>query len=143
MIRRSSANSLDVLAGGNRIFPVIGAARWTALRRQALADGIMDAAVLTRYEEAVRPQRAAIAGVGRRAVPQDSHPLEALDSEDLEGEDLESAFDIGAISVACGLGYLDLRSTHKRWRSSRPHLTACQVAINKRPSLAATAPPAP
>src|SRR5471030_171866 len=41
---------LDSLHAAAKMFPPAGPARWTALRRQALADGILDAAILTRYE---------------------------------------------------------------------------------------------
>jgi glutathione S-transferase len=37
---------LDLLHDGSPFFPSSGARRWRVLRRQALADGIMDAAVL-------------------------------------------------------------------------------------------------
>ena len=47
---------LDTLHPGARLFPAGGAARWEALRLQALADGIMDAALLTRYETFLRPE---------------------------------------------------------------------------------------
>ncbi|MDE2050334.1 MAG: glutathione S-transferase [Gammaproteobacteria bacterium] len=129
---------LEALAGGNRIFPAAGPARWTALRRQALADGIMDAAVLTRYEQAVRPKEL------RWQEWADGQLLKirtALDA--LEREDLQDVFDIGTISVACALGYLDLRFADEGWRKSRPRLAAWAAAIGKRPSLAATAPPPP
>lgn len=125
---------LDALAGGNRIFPPVGVARWTALRRQAIADGIMDAAVLTRYEEAVRPKEL------RWQDWVDAQFLKvrtALDS--LEREHLEGTFDIGTISIACALSYLDLRFASEGWRTSRPRLAAWAAAIAKRPSLAATA----
>lgn len=128
---------LDALAGGNRIFPAPGAARWTALRRQAMADGIMDAAVLTRYEEAARPKEL------RWQAWVDGQLLKvrtALDA--LEREDLEGVLDIGTISIACALGYLDLRFSSEGWRGSRPRLAAWAGAIGQRPSLAATAPPA-
>jgi len=128
---------LDARAGGNRIFPVVGAARWTALRRQAIADGIMDAAVLTRYEVAVRPKEL------RWQEWVDGQLLKvrtALDT--LERENLEGVFDIGTISIACALGYLDLRFASEDWRKSRPRLAAWAAAIAERPSLAATAPAA-
>jgi glutathione S-transferase len=128
---------LDALAGGNRIFPAPGAARWTALRRQALADGIMDAAVLTRYEQAVRPDALRwpdwVAGQWLKVRT-------ALDA--LEHENLADAFDIGTLSIACALGYLDLRFASEGWRTSRPRLAAWAAAVSRRPSLAATAPPA-
>lgn len=129
---------LDALAGGNRVFPPVGAERWTALRRQALADGIMDAAVLTRYEEAVRPKEL------RWQSWVDAQFLKirtALDS--LERENLEGTFDIGTISIACALSYLDLRFASEGWRTSRPRLAAWTAAISKRPSLVATALAAP
>src|SRR5487761_872504 len=126
---------LDSLAGGNRIFPAVGVARWTALRRQAIADGIMDAAVLTRYEEAVRPKEL------RWQAWVDGQLLKirtALDG--LERQNLEGAFDIGTISIACALGYLDLRFASESWRTSRPRLAAWLNTAGKRPSLAETAP---
>ena len=42
--------------GGGGLVPATGPVRWMALVEQSLADGIMDAAVLTRYETAVRPE---------------------------------------------------------------------------------------
>ena len=46
---------LDHLAGGS-LFPRTGDARWAALTLQSLADGMLDAALLARYEQAVRPE---------------------------------------------------------------------------------------
>ena len=46
---------LDWLAGGGNLFPD-GEARWSALRLQALGDGILDAAVLQVYEGRYRPE---------------------------------------------------------------------------------------
>jgi len=128
---------LDALAGGNRIFPAAGAARWTALRRQALAHGIMDATVLTRYEQAIRPEELRWQGWTDAQFLKIRTTLDALEHEALEG-----TFDIGTISIACALGYLDLRFANENWRKSRPRLTAWATAIGERPSLAATAPPA-
>lgn len=126
---------LDTLAGGGRIFPASGPARWTALRRQALADGLTDATVLVRYETAVRPTslqwREWIEGQFLKVRT----ALDALESEDLGG-----AFDIGTLSVACALGYLDFRFPDERWRETRPRLATWCAAISERPSLASTRP---
>lgn len=129
---------LDTLAGGNRIFPAVGAARWTALRRQALADGIMDAAVLTRYEDAVRPKELRWQGWADGQLLKIRTALDALEHENLAG-----AFDIGAISIACALGYLDLRFASEGWRTTRPRLAAWAAAVGERPSLAHTVPALP
>ena len=129
---------LDAFVGGHRIFPSSGAIRWTALRRQALADGIMDAAVLTRYEEAVRPKDL------RWQAWVDGQFLKIRTALDvLEHEDLEGVFDIGTISIACALGYLDLRFASEAWRTSRPRLATWLATVGKRPSLAATVLAAP
>jgi glutathione S-transferase len=129
---------LDALAGGNRIFPSPGAARWTALRRQALADGIMDAAVLIRYEQALRPQELRWQGWAEGQWLKIRSALDAL-----EHEDLPAALDIGTIAIACALGYLDLRFAGEGWRTSRPRLAAWIAACSQLPSLAATIPAAP
>ena len=128
---------LDSLVGGNRVFPAPGAARWTALRRQALADGIMDAAVLTRYEQTLRPQELRWREWADGQLLKIRTALDALERESLEG-----VFDIGTISIACALGYLDLRFAAEGWRASRPRLAAWLAGISQRPSLIATAPPA-
>ena len=51
---------LDAQHGGRKWFPA-GNARWVALRQMALADGILDAALLRRYE-LLRPQAERSAG---------------------------------------------------------------------------------
>src|SRR5689334_10879110 len=45
---------LDSLNAGTKLFST-GKAHWDALRLQALCDGILDAAVLCRYETFIRP----------------------------------------------------------------------------------------
>ena len=126
---------LDALAGGGRLWPAGGPARWRALRRQALADGITDAAVLVRYEQTVRPEALRWNEwiEGQRLKIRTA--LAVLESESLEGP-----LDIGAISIACALGYLDLRFPEERWRDHQPHLANWFAALAQRPSLASTAP---
>jgi glutathione S-transferase len=47
---------LDNQHNGRKLLPRKGRARWVALRQQAMADGLLDAAILTRYENALRPE---------------------------------------------------------------------------------------
>ena len=61
---------LDALAGGGRLIPASGAARWRALTDQALADGILDAALLERYEVSLRPPDNDVARMARRPARQ-------------------------------------------------------------------------
>lgn len=126
---------LDALAGGNRLWPASGPARWQALRRQALADGITDAAVLVRYESAARPAQLRWTQWTDGQWLKIRTALEALEQESLDGP-----FDIGAISVACALGYLAFRFPEERWEERLPRLGAWYTAVSERPSLAATRP---
>ncbi len=126
---------LDALAGGDRLWPTAGAARWTALRRQALADGITDAAVLMRYETALRPETSRWPQWLEAQWLKIRAGLDALERERLAG-----TFDIGAIAVVCALEYLDFRFPEERWQAHRPQLAAWLADIRERPSLAATRP---
>ena len=110
---------LDHLAGGGGVIPN-GAGRFSALRDQALADGIMDAALLQVYEGRFRPEdRHEPKWVSHQAdkVRRGLDHAEAHLSE--TGQDLH----IGQIALACALGYLDLRFAG-RWRDSYPTLVA-------------------
>src|SRR5205085_11303105 len=53
---RVICESLDNQHKGRKLFPRKGRDRWVALRLQAMADGLLDAALLARYEGALRPE---------------------------------------------------------------------------------------
>ncbi|WP_053270095.1 glutathione S-transferase [Pseudomonas chlororaphis] len=131
---------LDQQHVGNPLIPREGSARWRRLTLAALADGIMDASVLIRYELALRApekhwelwldgQRDKI----RRA-------LAVLEADAIA--ELASHFDVAAISVACALGYLDFRHPDLQWRDVQPRLAAWYAEVSQRPSMLATQPPA-
>ena len=127
---------LDSLQGA-RLFPASGPARWQVLRQHALADGIMDAAVLVRYETWLRP---AELRWKEWADGQTSKIERGLD--ELEGDVASLAgLTIGSISVACALGYLDLRFGHLEWRDRRPQLSSWLSEFAERPSFESTKPP--
>jgi glutathione S-transferase len=111
-----------------------GAARWTALRRQALGDGILDAAVNARYETFLRPQERRWDSWVDGQKQKVTRSLDALEAEDLEG------VDIGTITIGCALGYLDFRYGDEDWRRGRPRLAAGYEGFARRPAMAATAP---
>ena len=128
---------LDTLHDGPRLFPAAGPARWTALRRQALADGLLDAAILCRYEAALRPaeHRWPDWTDGQRAKFR-----RAIDAFEGEAEGLDGVVDIGAIAAACALDYLDFRALDDGWRDTRPRLAAWLEGFVRRPSMQATRP---
>jgi len=126
---------LDSLHHGPRMFPPSGPARWTALRRQALADGIMDAGVLARYETFARPQERRWDAWIENQKQKFRRGLDALERERPGVE-----IDIGTLAIACALGYLDFRFADEGWRGTRPHLAAWFERFARRPSIARTTP---
>ena len=126
---------LDGLHAGARLFPGDGDARWIALRRQALADGVLDSAVNTRYEIFLRPEELRWADWVDNQMAKVRRSLDVLESES-PGD----AMDIGTISVACALGYLDFRYSDEGWRDSRPKLDAWFEKFAQRPSMSETSP---
>jgi glutathione S-transferase len=124
---------LDHLAGGG-IIPS-GSGRFTALRDQALADGIMDAALLQVYEGRFRAE-------DKHEPKWVSHQADkvrrGLDHAEAHLSDASQPLHIGQIALACALGYLDLRFGG-RWRESYPKLVAWLADFESRvPAYAKT-----
>jgi glutathione S-transferase len=123
--------------GNGQLFPASGPARWQALVDQSLGDGIMDAAVLVRYEQAVRPE-------SLRWPQWIAGQLEKVNSGLATLEQRASMFeqrlDIGTIALGCALGYLDLRYASLAWREHHPATAAWFARFDARVSMRATRP---
>ena len=124
---------LSSLGGGSLLAPA-GPARWTQLKQQALADGIIDAAIIRR-NEAARPVEAARAKNMERQRQIMADGLAAL-----EREPPADQVDLGTITIGCCLGYLDLRFAHEPWRETHPALDRWFAAFSQRPEMTETAP---
>ncbi len=123
---------LDTSFNASRLHPPVGAERWLALRRQALGDGIAEAALLCRYESLrPEPQRSP-----EWVAKQQAKILRGLDS--LEHELHGGPVTIGDVTVACALSYLDLRFPELAWRDGRPQLANWYGVFAQRPSMLAT-----
>lgn len=125
---------LDFLAGGGRLYPA-GEARFMALREQALADGIMDAALLQVYEGRFRPE-------DKHEAKWLSHQAGKVERGLAYAEEKLSTpadtLHVGHIALACALGYLDLRFAG-RWRETHPKLAAWLADFESRvPAFAKT-----
>lgn len=128
---------LDARAGGGAVLPVAGRARWQALARQALADGLLDAAILARYERLMRPEELQYP-VWREAQLAKIHA--SLAAMEAEAQTLPQDGNIGAISTGCALGYLDFRYPELDWRARAPDLARWFAAYDERPAMRETRP---
>lgn len=124
---------LDDLAGG-ALFPRTGAARWAALTLQSLADGVLDAALLARYETAVRPEAQRWTDWLAGQLDKVATSLAALEADPAR---LHDRIDIGVLSLGCALGYLDLRFADLNWRARYPKLARWAAVLEQRPSMQA------
>ncbi len=128
---------LDSLHGGRRLLPEGGAERWRALRLHALADGAVEAGLLMRYEQLLRPeaQRSAAwsEGQARKAIA-------AFDALETEAPGWPAEFDFGQIAVACAMGWFEFRKPIGDLRAGRPQLSAWYERVSERPSMRATEP---
>ncbi len=125
---------LDDLAGGGRLFPASGAARWDALTLQSLADGLLDAALLARYEVAMRPEALRWPDWLAGQLDKIHTSLAALERDTAA---LGARVDIGTIAVGCAVGYLDIRFADMGWRERYPQLAKWEAVFAQRPSMQA------
>lgn len=130
-------NDMAVAGGHAGLVPADGMARWRVLRHEALCDGILDALVVTRYENAMRPEEKrwdewidAQLGRATRGLAW----LEATLPYWRDGVGLAT------ISTGCVLGYLDFRYGDMDWRAGQPGLAAWYADFSQQPAMLATAP---
>jgi glutathione S-transferase len=124
---------LNDLAGG-QIFPS-GAKRWPVLVEQTVADGLLDAALLGRYERAVRPSEKQWQEWLDGQVDKIHSALAAIDKA---APGFGDRVDIGTISCGCALGYLDLRFDDLGWRDRYPAARDWYARFDERPSMRET-----
>lgn len=128
---------LDATFPEPRFIPQDGEARWAVLRIQALADGILDAA-LPIVMELRRPETERSAAWMERWRQAIARGVAVLDAEraSLEGGPLN----LGQVAAVAALDYLDFRLPEVAWRDRHPALAAWADALLARPSLKATDP---
>lgn len=129
---------LDTLHKGRKLIPRKGRERWVALRQQAMADGLLDAALLARYEGFLRPEDKRWPDWIQGQMKKIDGVLDQLEAE---AKTLKGKLTLGTISVVCALGYLDFRFASHDWRSQRPKLAKWFATVSNTPSIKATVPP--
>jgi glutathione S-transferase len=127
---------LDTLHGAPKLCPTQGPERWTVLRRQALADGLLDLLLFWRHElqrPAEHRSAAHLAAYSNKVFA----ALNVLDAE--AGELGRTAFTVAHIAIGCTLSFADFRHPDLGWRSGRSELAAWHRSFEARPSVVATA----
>lgn len=126
---------LDAQSTGTKVFPAAGPQRWAALVQQSLGDGLIDAALLARYETVVRPPE-------MQWKPWRDGQIAKIDSvlDQIEAlaPQLGDAVTIGTITLGCALAYLDFRFPDHGWRDGRSNAAQWFKLFGERPSMAAT-----
>lgn len=129
---------LDSLGPTPVLIPPSGKARYETLTRGALADGILDAALLLVYEKRFRPEEKWHAPWVERQQAKIDRALAQLEKDPPMWAGTP---DYGHVTLSCALGYLDFRHEGK-WRGGHPRLVAWLAAFAAAvPAFDATRPP--
>jgi glutathione S-transferase len=127
---------LDDRAGGG-LYDT-GARKWETLTLEATGDGIMDAGVAMSYEMRMRPEDKQWDGWLDAQWGKVASACKALNDRWMSH--LHAPLDMGQISVACALSYLDFRHDARGWRTGCDALAAWHADFAARESMVQTAP---
>ena len=125
--------------GDGHLMPKEAAARWPVCRDEALADGMLEAAVLVRYETFARPE--SLRWQDWIVGQMDKVTCGLAEIERRAGA-LDQRIDLGTIAIGCALGYLDFRFGALGWKNSHPKTAAWFARFAARDSMLKTVPPA-
>ena len=134
---------LDTLSPVGKLIPVLGRERAEIKTWEALADGVMDAAILARLEgtwngrtEAQRSDAWIERQMGKIAAAVKAMSTGLVEKPFCAGIHLTLA----DVAVGCALGYLDFRFPQIDWRTNNPNLQRLYEKLMQRPSFADTMP---
>ena len=128
---------LAAQAPGAGLLPADGPERWRCLTVEAVGQGLCDAGVSLRYEMGVRPAEFHWDGWIDAQTARMDRVFDAL--HDVYFEDL-GGIDLGSLTVAVALSYMDFRFPDTDWRRGRVKLADWYAGMAERPSMKATEP---
>jgi glutathione S-transferase len=138
---RVIAEYLDTLTPVCKLLPPNGRDRADVKVWEALADGVLDAAVLVRLEKTLRPLEQQSQPWMDRQMGKVRAGLQVM-SDNLG----EQAFCMGVhytladVAVGCALGWLSFRFPEIGWRSDFPNLARLSDKLSERASFKDTVP---
>lgn len=133
---------LDTLSPVSRLIPQAGRERTDVKCWEALADGLLDAAVMI-IKEKQRPAEQISHDWIERQVGKVNAALAAM-SKGLGDQSFCTGinYSLADVTVGCALGYLDFRFADIDWRTTYPNLAQFYAKVSARPSFADSQPPA-
>jgi glutathione S-transferase len=132
---------LDNAAPNNKLMPQPNRERTDVKCREALADGLLDAAVAIRIE-IMRPAKEQDEAAIKRNHLAIGRSLQAMEHRLGDSTwSMGTHFSLADIAIGAALGYLDFRFPDIDWRPAQPNLTRLYNKLMQRPSFIDTAPP--
>ena len=126
---------LDSLHGGRPLFPPQGDARWTALRRHALGNGMLDTLLLWRSEMTKPVARQTSEWLTTFALKiRNALTVIEADADALA----QTPFGIGHVCIGAALAYLDFRFADLGWRNGHPRTDVWMQQFLQRESVQKT-----
>ena len=132
---------LDTLSPVGKLIPVQGRERAEVKTWEALADGVMDAALLARLEAtwAGRADGQRSDAWIARQMDKIDKALQAMNKGLGEKAYCSGVhFSLSDVAVGCALDYLDFRFAEIDWRKTHPKLAKLQEKLTQRPSFVET-----
>ena len=138
---RVIAEYLDTLTPVCKLLPPNGRDRADVKVWEALADGVLDAAVLVRLEKTLRPQEQQSPQWIARQLGKVSAGLQVM--SDKLGDDafcMGNHYTLADVAVGCALGWLTFRFPDIDWRGDHPNLARLHDKLAERASFKDTVP---
>ncbi len=136
---------VDTLSPVGKLIPLSGRERVEVKTWEALADGLLEAAILARMEAhwaGRTPEQRSQAWIDRQ-MGKVQQSLQAMSSGlGDRGWCCGIHHTLADLSVGCALGYLDFRFPEIDWRTTYPNLNKLFDKLSQRQSFIDTAPPA-
>jgi glutathione S-transferase len=140
---RVIAEYADALSPVSKLIPADNRERATVKTWEALADGVLDASILTRLELTWRPADQQSSAWIDRQLGKIQNSLRQM-SEKLGGNVWchGNQMTLADVTVGCALGYLLFRFPDIKWQVQYPNLDRLYQKLLQRPSFIETEPPA-
>lgn len=132
---------LDTLTPVSKLIPSHGRERAAVKCWEALADGVLDAAILVRLEKTQRPPELQSNDWMARQMSKVYAGLKAMSSGLGELAYCNGAhYSLADVSVGCALGWISFRFPEIDWRADYPNLAKLFEKLSDRPTFKETVP---